>query len=46
MDKVVKEKKAVKNFKTGTSISLGAFLAMTASMVLTVYEYPTFAESG
>ena len=46
MDKVVKEKKAVKHFKTGTQISLGAFLAMTASMVLTVYEYPTFAESG
>lgn len=46
MDKIVKEKKAVKHFKTGTSISLGAFLAMTASMVLTVYEYPTFAESG
>ena len=46
MDKIVKQAKAVKHFKTGTQISLGAFLAMTASMVLTVYEYPTFAEGG
>ena len=46
MDKVVKQAKVVKHFKTGTEISLGAFLAMTASMVLTVYEYPTFAEGG
>ena len=46
MDKLTKQNKAVRHFKTGTQIGLGAFLAMTASMVLTVYEYPTFAESG
>ncbi|MEG2247042.1 MAG: glutamate:gamma-aminobutyrate antiporter [Peptostreptococcaceae bacterium] len=28
------------------SLSLFAFFAMTASMVMTVYEYPTFATSG
>ena len=38
----MKEKNAAK----GNSLTLFAFFAMTASMVMTVYEYPTFATSG
>ena len=38
----MKEENAAK----GNSLTLFAFFAMTASMVMTVYEYPTFATSG
>ncbi|MDU1540859.1 MAG: glutamate:gamma-aminobutyrate antiporter [Paeniclostridium sordellii] len=38
----MKDEKAAKR----NSLSLFAFFAMTASMVMTVYEYPTFATSG
>ncbi|GIM33055.1 glutamate:gamma-aminobutyrate antiporter [Paraclostridium bifermentans] len=34
------------NAAKGNSLTLFAFFAMTASMVMTVYEYPTFATSG
>ena len=34
------------NAARGNSLTLFAFFAMTASMVMTVYEYPTFATSG
>jgi glutamate:GABA antiporter len=38
----MKERESAKR----NSLSLFAFFAMTASMVMTVYEYPTFATSG
>ena len=38
----MKDEKAAKR----NSLSLFVFFAMTASMVMTVYEYPTFATSG
>ena len=38
----MKEENAAK----GNSLTLFAFFAMTASMAMTVYEYPTFATQG
>ncbi|MEA5002735.1 MAG: amino acid permease [Christensenella sp.] len=39
--------KAVSNSaKSGKHLTLFGFFAITASMVMTVYEYPTFASSG
>lgn len=32
--------------KQAKSLTLFGFFAITASMVMTVYEYPTFATSG
>ncbi|MBO3377674.1 glutamate:gamma-aminobutyrate antiporter, partial [Clostridium perfringens] len=35
-----------KSSANAKTLTLFGFFAMTASMVMTVYEYPTFATSG
>lgn len=46
MDVKAKENKVSKSFKKNEMIGFGAFLAITCSMVITVYEYPMFAQAG
>lgn len=46
MSNSAKEAKTLTKYKRNKTIGLFGFFAITASMVMTVYEYPAFATSG